>query len=498
MNQVVEPAVAAPPAQEKQIFGQPRGIATLFLTEMWERFSFYGARAMLVLFMTATVARGGLGISDKTATAVYGLFLGGGYLTGIFGGWIADRLIGAQRAVVAGGLFIMTGNAMLTSGNAKLFFLGLLVTMLGVGLLKPNASNIVGKLYPEGGARRDAGFSIFYMGINLGSVGGSELVPLVAQYFGWHAGFALPAVGMVFGLAQFLLTRQFLKGHGADRAPDSSRGSWLPVIALAVIIGTLIILAWTNLIQVNPSAIGSSATWALSVLALGYFGYLLMFAGLEPAERKRVFVLIALFIGSALFWAGFEQQGASLNLFAERYTDRHMFGGELAAGMLQGVNPFFIIVFAPVLAAVWLGLERHNRDFSPPAKFALGLMLMGAGFLIMYFASLHVMAGTKVLPTWLVFTYLCHSIGELCLSPVGLSSMTKLAPGRFVGQVMGLWFVSMALGGNLAGQLSGEIDATNLESLPGLFLKVFWWGAISGLLMLAVAPMLKRLMGGVR
>ena len=497
MSQVVETAVAAP-AEGRQIFGQPRGIATLFLTEMWERFSFYGARAMLVLFMTATVATGGLGIPDKTANAVYGLFLAGGYLSGIFGGWIADRLLGAQRAVIAGGLFIMTGNAMLTSGNAKFFFLGLLVTMLGVGLLKPNVSNIVAQLYPEGGARRDAGFSIFYMGINLGSVGGSELVPWFAHRFGWHAGFGLPAAGMVFGLLQFLLTRRYLRGHGAERAPDAKGGSWLPVVVLAAVIATLSLLAWTGSIQIDASAIGGAATWGLSVLALGYFGYLLLFAGLDSAERKRVFVMIALFIGSALFWAGFEQQGASLNLFAERYTDRHMFGGELAAGMLQGINPAFIIIFAPILAAVWLGLERRNRDFSAPVKFALGLLLMGAGFLVMYFASLHVLGGTKVLPTWLVLTYLLHSLGELCLSPVGLSSMTKLAPGRFVGQVMGLWFVSMALGGNLAGQLSGEYDSTNLVSLPGLFLKVFWWGAISGGVMLLFAPLLKRLMGAVR
>ena len=497
MSQVVDTAVAAP-AEERQIFGQPRGIATLFLTEMWERFSFYGARAMLVLFMTAAVAAGGLGISDKTANAVYGLFLAGGYLSGIFGGWIADRLLGAQRAVIAGGLFIMTGNAMLTSGNAKFFFLGLLVTMLGVGLLKPNVSNIVAQLYPEGGARRDAGFSIFYMGINLGSVGGSELVPWFAHRFGWHAGFGLPAAGMVFGLLQFLLTRRYLRGCGAERAPDAKRGSWLPVIVLAAIIAILSFLAWTGSMQVDASAIGSAATWVLSVLALGYFGYLLLFAGLDSAERRRVFVMIALFIGSAMFWAGFEQQGASLNLFAERYTDRHMFGGELPAGMLQGVNPAFIIIFAPVLAGVWLALERRKRDFSAPVKFALGLLLMGGGFLVMYFASLHVLGGTKVLPTWLVCTYLLHSLGELCLSPVGLSSMTKLAPGRFVGQVMGLWFVSMALGGNLAGQLSGEYDSTNLVSLPGLFSKVFWWGAISGGVMLLCAPVLKRLMGAVR
>ena len=497
MSQVVETAVATP-AEDRQIFGQPRGLATLFLTEMWERFSFYGARAMLVLFMTAAISKGGLGITDKTANAVYGLFLAGGYLSGIFGGWIADRLVGAQRAVVAGGLFIMTGNAMLTAGDARIFFLGLLVTMLGVGLLKPNASNIVAQLYPEGGARRDAGFSFFYMGINMGSVGGSLLVPWFASLYGWHAGFALPATGMVIGLVQFLLTRRYLKGHGAERVPDAQRGSWIPVIALAAIIAVLCALALHGSIQVDASAIGSAATWAFSVLALGYFAYLILFAGLDPAERNRVFVMIALFIGSAMFWAGFEQMGASFNLFAERYTDRHMFGMEIPAGMLQGVNPTFIIIFAPVLAAVWLGLGRRNRDFSAPVKFAFGLMLMGGGFLVMYFASLHVLGGTKVLPAWLVFTYLLHSLGELCLSPVGLSSMTKLAPGRFVGQVMGLWFVSMALGGNLAGQLSGEYDSTHLESLPGLFMKVFLWGAISGVVMLLFAPLLKRLMGNVR
>jgi len=497
MSQVVDTATAAP-AEEPQIFGQPRGIATLFLTEMWERFSFYGARAMLVLFMTASVATGGLGIPDKTANAVYGLFLAGGYLSGIFGGWIADRLIGAQRAVISGGVFIMAGNSMMTAGNARIFFLGLLVTMLGVGLLKPNASNIVARLYPEGGARRDAGFSIFFMGINTGSFAGSLLVPWFAHYFGWHAGFALPATGMIIGLAQFLLTRHYLKGHGAEAIPDAQRGSWIPVIALGVIIAVLCALALNGSIQIDASQIGQAATWAFLVLALGYFGYLTLFAGLDAAERKRVFVVIALFIGSAMFWAGFEQMGASFNLFAERYTDRHLFGADIPAGMFQGVEPACIILFAPVVAAVWLGLGKRNRDFSAPVKFAFGLLLMGAGFLVMYFASLHVLAGTKVLPTWLVLTYVLHSLGELCLSPVGLSSMTKLAPSRFVGQVMGLWFVSMALGGNLAGQLSGEYDSTHLESLPGLFIKVFWWGTISGGVMLLFAPLLKRLMGTVR
>jgi proton-dependent oligopeptide transporter, POT family len=497
MNQAVDTAVSASAPEGKQIFGQPRGLATLFLTEMWERFSYYGARAILVLFMTAAVTNGGLGVSDETASSVYGLYLAGGYFSGLFGGWISDRLIGQQRAVLAGGVFIMTGNAMMASGSALMFFVGLLVAMLGVGLLKPNVSAIVAHLYPEGGSRRDAGFSIFYMGINTGSFLGSTLVPIVAARFGWHTGFALPAIGMLFGLIQFLATRHYLGVRGVERA-DTRRGSWAPVIVLALAIVIVTALAMNGALKVDANAIGASATWLMSILAILYFAYLLFFAGLPAEERNRVWVMVALFIGSATFWAGYEQMGASFNLFADRYTDRHMLGLDIPAGVLQGVNPALIILFAPILAALWLALGRRNRDLSAPLKFALGLLFLGAGFFVMYIASLHVLSGAKVLPTWLVCTYLLHTLGELCLSPVGLSSMTKLAPKRFVGQVMGLWFLSMALGGNLAGQLSGEYDSSNLESLPALFLKIFWWGAIGGGAMLLFTPLLKRLTGNVR
>lgn len=489
---------AAVPPEGEQLFGQPRGLTTLFLTEMWERFSFYGARAILILFMTATFSRGGLGMTDKTASSIYGLYLAGGYLTGLAGGWIADRLIGAQRAVFAGGMLIMVGNAMLASGKTQVFFLGMLVTTLGVGLLKPNVSAIVGRLYPAGGSRRDAGFSIFYMGINIGSALGSLLVPWCAHYFGWHAGFALPAAGMLLGLVQFVATRHYLGARGVTRETDATQGSWTPVVILGLVIAALIGLALYGSLQIDANAISDAATWVFSALALGYFGYLLLFAGLQGDERKRVYVMLALFIGSAVFWAGFEQMGASFNLFADRYTDRRVFGFEIPAGVLQGANPIFIILFAPVLAAVWLNLGRRNRDLSAPGKFALGLLLMGGGFFVMYLASLRVLTGEKVLPTWLICTYLLHALGELCLSPVGLSSMTKLAPTRFSGQVMGLWFVSLALGDNLAGQLSGEFDSSNLLSLPGLFLKIFWWGAIGGAVMLLFTPLLKRLMGSIR
>ncbi len=498
MVQAADSALAAPASSGKEIFGQPRGLGALFLTEMWERFTYYGMRAILILFMVASVADGGLGIKDKTASSIYGLYLAGTYLLTLFGGWMADRLIGAQRAVLTGGLLIMIGNAMLASGTTQIFFLGLVVNVCGVGMLKPNISAMVAQLYPEGGSRRDAGFSIFYMGINLGSFLGSLLVPLFASWLGWHWGFALPAVGMLFGLLQFVSTRHYLGAAGRERAPDSQRGSWYPVIALVAIIVVIAALSITGTIQIDPVAVSAAASWLIVLLAVAYFAYLLFFAGLSPIERGRVYVLIALFVGCATFWAGFEQMGASFNLFAARYTERHLFGWEMPAGVLQAVNPFLIICLAPVFAVIWLRLGRSNRDLSAPAKFATGLILLGLGFLVMYFASLHVLGGSKVLPTWLIATFALHSCGELCLSPVGLSSMTKLAPPRFVGQVMGVWFLATALGNNLAGQLSGEYDSGSLASLPGLFIKIFWWGAIAGLLMLLLTPVLKRLMAGVK
>jgi proton-dependent oligopeptide transporter, POT family len=497
MSQTLETAVPSLPA-EREIFGQPRGLFTLFLTEMWERFTYYGMRAMLILFMVDVVPHGGLGIDDRSASSIYGLYLAVGYLLSLLGGYVADRLIGQQRAVLMGGTLIMIGNATLISGTAQVFFLGLLINVFGVGLLKPNISAIVAQLFPEGGSRRDAGFSIFYMGINLGSFFGSWLVPLFAFRYGWHFGFALPAAGMLLGLVQFLASRRYLATCGLAMAPDAKRGSWLPIVLFLVAIALIAALAATGRITLDANLLAWACSWLIGLLATAYFTYLLFFAGLTGVERHRVLVLIALFIGCAIFFAGYEQMGASFNLFSQRYTDRHIFGYLVPAGVLQAVNPFMVIVFAPILAAVWLALGRRNRDLSAPAKFAAGLIFMGAGFLVMYFASGYVLAGQKVAMTWLCVTYLLHTFGELCLSPVGLSSMTKLVPTRFVGQVLGVWFLATALGTNLAGQLSGDYDASRLESLPALFMKIFWWGAIGGGIMLALTPTLKRLMSGVK
>jgi POT family proton-dependent oligopeptide transporter len=487
------PAAVAPGAT---IFGQPRGLATLFLTEMWERFTYYGIQSVLILFMAAAVSRGGLGLDDKTSSSVFGLFLGSTYLLGLLGGWIADRLLGAQRAVISGGTLIAAGSVLLAVGNTPVFFLGLLVNAMGVGLLKPNVSAIVASLYPEGGARRDAGFSIFYMGINIGAVLGSAIVPVCAEYFGWRLGFALPALFMALGVAQFLWTRSYLGAAGLQPA-HARRGSWTPVIVFLAAVAVIVILALTRTVTLDAAVLVRAASWGYGLLALAYFVYLLFFAGLTAVERKRALVMVALFVASATFWAGYYQQGGSFNLFAERYTDRHIFGWEMPAGVLQAVNPFFVITLAGVFAALWIALGKRGRDPLASAKFGVALIFLGVGFLVMYFAAQHVLAGQLVLPTWLVLTYFVHTCGELCLSPVGLSYMSKLAPPRFVGQAMGVWFLSLALGGNLAGVLTGQYDARHLESLPGLFLKIFWYGVIVGAVMLLLTPAVKKLMAGV-
>jgi POT family proton-dependent oligopeptide transporter len=495
MNELAHTTVVTA-AQGKTIFGQPRGLATLFLTEMWERFTYYGMRAVLILYMVAAAREGGLGIDDRTANNAYGLYVGSTYLFGLLGGWIADRLIGSQRAVIGGALFIIVGNLLLTLGNTPIFFLGLLVIAVGIGLLKTNCSAMVAGLYPEGGSRRDAGFSAFYMGINLGAFIGPLLVPVFATWLGYRWCFVLPAFGMALGLAQFMWTRHYL-GH-AGAAAVGQRGSWTPIIVIAALLGAVVIAVLSGALRINAVSLAASVSWAMGVLAIAYFVYLLFFARLNGTERNRVLVMVALFAASVLFWAGYEQTGASFNLFAQRYTDRNVFGWNMPAGVLQAVDPLFVIIFAPVFAAVWIALGKRDRDLTASAKFGVGMIFLGAGFLVMYLAAQRVLSGALVLPTWLVLTYLLHTFAELCLSPVGLSYFSKLAPPRFVGQAMGMWFLSLALGSNLAGQLSGQVDPSHLESLPALFLKIFWYGVIGGAVMLLLAPYVKRMMAGVR
>jgi len=482
-------------------FGHPRGLATLFFTEMWERFTYYGMRAILVLFLVAAVSTGGFGINDKTATAIYGLYTASAYLASLPGGWIADRLIGAQRAVLAGGAAISLGNAMLAmSSSPRGFYIGLVIVVLGIGLLKPNASAIVADLYPEGGARLDAGFTVFYMGINVGGFLGPLVTGWALVHFGARAGFAAASFFMGVGVLQFYLTRRHLGTAGAF-IPSTTRGRpWLYLwigVGLAALALAAVSCGW---IPVNAVALAQGATYAIVAMAVLYFLYYFIAAGLTREERRRGVVLVVLFLGSALFFSGYEQAGSSLNLFAQRYTDRAvgMIDFVIPAGWFQSLNSMFIIIFAPFFAWLWVALARANLNPSAPAKFALGVMLMGSGFLVMAGASAIVASGSKVLPYWLIMTYLLHTFGELCLSPVGLSFYTKLTPKRFVGQMMGMWFLSLSLGNLVAGLIAGEFDADNVAAMPGQYMRIVYFTLGLGAVLLALSRPVKKLMGNVQ
>ena len=491
------PTPAAAAEAEPMLFGHPRGLATLFFTEMWERLTYYGIQSILILFMVAATGRGGLGFGDRSGNAIAGLYFGGTYLLSLFGGWVADRLIGGRQAVLAGGVLITAGNALLAAGGTRLFFLGLIFNVLGVGLLKPNVSATVGELYPEGGSRRDAAFSLFYMGINIGSLLGPMFVPVVARQYGWHAGFALPALGMLMGVAQFLATRRYL-GHAGDAPAAAKPRSWLALWSFVAAIAAITAVMLSGGVTVDPVTLSETVSWLVGTLMGGYLLYLALFGGLAGEERSRVFAMMALFAASTVFWMAYMQMFGSFTLFAQRYTDLDILGWRMPAGATQTINPIFIIALAPVFAALWVRRGRRGRDLSPPAKFAWGLLLMAASMLVMYAAAMRVMHGAKVSLLWLTATYFLNACGELCLSPVGLSSTTKLAPARFAGQSMGLWFLTLTLGSFLAGLFSGDYNAHRLATLPALYLRLFWWTAGGGVVMLLITPPVKRLMAGVR
>jgi POT family proton-dependent oligopeptide transporter len=483
-------------------FGHPRGLATLFFTEMWERFTYYGMRAILVLFLVAQISSGGFGIDDKTADAIYGLFTAGAYLAALPGGWIADRLTGPRVAVLLGGIGITAGNTLLAiAGSLPAFCIGLLVIVLGVGLLKPNVSALVADLYPEGGARLDAGFTVFYMGINLGGFLGPLVTGAAAALIGPRAPFAAAALFMGLGVLQYQLTQRHLGEAGRTwGASQSAQRPW-PHFWIGVGVLVLVVAAcWAGVIPLNPVSLAQATLTIISSVAVLYFAYLFLAADLSAEEKRRAVVIVVLFLGSVLFWAGYEQAGSSLNLFADRYTDRALEGLHfvIPTGWLQSVNSLFIIIFAPVVAWAWVALGRRNLNPSAPAKFAIGVILMGVGFLIMAVAATYVAHGSKVLPTWLCLTYLLHTFGELCLSPVGLSYTTKLAPKRLVGQMMGMWFLSLSIGNIWAGLIAGEFDANNTAAMPGQYLHIVYFAVGLGAALLLLSRPVKKLMGEVK
>lgn len=484
---------------DRGFFGHPAGMSSLFFTELWERFSYYGMRALLVLFLVDQVGEnGGLGLDDRTATAIYGLYTAGVYIMGLPGGWLADRVLGAQRALLIGAILIAFGHLVLAlPGGLSLFCAGLTLIVLGTGLLKPNIAALVAELYPEGGSRRDAGFTVFYMAINIGALFGPFVTAWLAQRHGWHVGFLAAAVGMIAGVAWFLATRRRLGDAGrepASRASDPvrlARDRRHAAIGVALLLGVLA-LCFAGVVPVSATLLQGGAIYVILLLSVAWFVYLLAFAGLDTHERGRVFTLLALFVASAVFWSGFEQAGSSLTLFAERFTDRVVGSFEIPTGWFQILNAAYIVVFAPLFSLLWVALARAGHDLSTPAKFALGLLGMGGGFLVMAAASKLVVDGGQVAPTWLVVTYLLHTWGELALSPVGMSATSQLVPRRFSGQSLGLWYASLALGSLVASRIAGEFDVNNIPAMPAQYMRIFWWGAITAAVLLALLPLFRR------
>ncbi|HMP99428.1 MAG TPA: peptide MFS transporter [Cyclobacteriaceae bacterium] len=489
----------------KTFFGHPRGLATLFFTEMWERFSYYGMRAILILFMTTDTAMQGMGLNTETAGAIYGLYTAGVYLLTLPGGWLADNVFGQRKAIWYGGIIIMLGHLLLAiPGSNNIFFLGLAFVAAGTGLLKPNVSTIVGDLYPEGGARRDAGFSVFYMGINLGAFLGPLVVSFLAEKVDWHLGFAAAAVGMFFGLIQFRLTHGYLGEVGIRPSAKEDTHTGKGNLMLALVLGVVLIvflallqfMGYIDLTQARGLAEGIGIL--IVTVTIFYFLYILVAGGLDADERKKVIVIFFLFIGAALFWSGFEQAGSTLNLFARDYTNRFIFGWEMPAGVLQNVNPGFVIILAPLFGALWVKLAIKNLNPATPLKFGFGLVLMGLGFLVMYFAAGIVSDATKPGMFFLILTYFLHTSGELTLSPVGLSATTKLAPKRYVGQMMGIWFVGASLGNLIAGLYAGGFDPDDSSQLPSLFMSIVQFAIGAGIVFVIISPVLRKWMGQVK
>jgi POT family proton-dependent oligopeptide transporter len=440
-------------AVDRGFFGHPRGLSTLFFTEMWERFSYYGMRAFLILYMVAPVAAGGLGFTDARAASIYGTYTGSAWAASIVGGLIADRLLGQYRTVLVGGIIIAAGHFTLAFKSLPSFYAGLALIVMGTGCLKPNVSTLVGSLYPQGDTRRDAGFSLFYMGINLGATLGPLIAGYLAQNVNWHIGFACAGVGMTLGLVQYVAGRGRLE-QGIAR------------------------LGHTAVAADAPARTQTKAASRLSA-----------------DEWKRIVAIVFFFAAAVVFWGAYEQAGSTLNLFADRYTRNQAFGFSFPSSWFQSVQPIFVMLLAPVFAWLWLRLGR--RQPSVPAKFALGLLFMGLSFAVLIPAGSLAQsgAGVRVSPWFLVWSYFISELGELCVSPIGLSAVTKLAPLRIVGLMMGVWFLSNAFGNKLAGWAAGFFGTVPLHDL---FREVTLVLLVSAAVMFALVKPIKRLMAGVQ
>ncbi|WP_327753508.1 peptide MFS transporter [Sphingobium sp. SJ10-10] len=494
----VSTAAGAGAGTGKTWLGHPRGLFLLFFVEMWERFSFYGMRALLIFYLTQHFL-----FSDRDASYAYGAYMSLIYISPLMGGYLADRYLGQRKAVLFGGVVIAIGHIILglESDDAGamglgLFWFGLATVITGTGFLKSSVSALVGQLYPRDDMRRDPAYTIFYMGINLGATIGPVICGYLGQTWGWHWGFGAASVGMIAGVIGFMLCKPLLQGRGEP--PDPARlkervggvisREWLVYLSSLASIA----LCWF-LIQ-SHAIVG----WMLAAASVAVVLYILWeaFGRMERIGRDRMLAALFLLVINPIFWGLYEQTGSSLSLFTDRYTNRHILGFHVPASMFQSVNAAYILMFGPVIAGLWIWLAKRGWEPSTPAKFGIALALVGAGFLIL-------VAGTgapgTLTPVLFIFLlYLCHTLGELCLSPVGLSAMSKLAPSRMIGLMMGIWFLAMALGeyaaGLIAAATGGEGGAASRGDVLAVYSQIGWWSVGAGLVVMALAPLVKRLM----
>lgn len=488
-------------ALDNGFMGHPKPLRSLFFTEMWERFSYYSIRPLLVLFMVATVGSGGFGFDETTASAIYGIFAGSLYLAAVPGGWLADNWLGQERALWWGSIIIALGHlciALSAMFGMSLFFMGLVFIVLGSGLFKTCISVMVGALYPKGDVRRDSGFTLFYMGINIGALLAALIVGVFKEKGLWHIGFGVGGLGMLVSLlvyrfaAQKNLTRYArAKNIVADWETANDRfsniGRW--VIGFIVLLAVLFVTISTGMLPFNPELVAEYMTYIIAGVVLLYFVVMFLSPRLDKTDKLRLLICLILIIGSTLFWSSFEQQPTSFNLFADRYTDLNVMGFEIPSIWFQSLNPLFILLLAPIVSIIWVKLGKRGLEPNSMMKFAMGMLLAAAGFALMIFAAKIVVTnpGALASPLWLVGSLLLLTLGELALSPVGLSSMTKLAPKGMQGQMMGLFFASVALGNLVAAFFGGHVSADKIEGLPTLFTTMTVFLAVTAVILLVLA-----------
>ena len=503
-----EASAAELQALDNGFMGHPAPLRSLFFTEMWERFSYYSIRPLLVLFMVATVSSGGFGFDEVTASAIYGIFAGSLYLAAVPGGWLADNWLGQERALWWGSIVIALGHlciALSAMFGMTLFFVGLICIVLGSGLFKTCISVMVGALYPKGDSRRDGGFTLFYMGINIGALLAALIVGVFKEKGMWHVGFGVGGLGMLVSLLTYRfiarknLTR-YAQAKGVDAEWEQSNdhykniGRWVGGFVALLVAAVLLIS--TGMVSFNPEMVAEYMTYIIAAVVILYFAIMFISPRLDKTDKLRLLICFILIIGSTLFWSSFEQQPTSFNLFADRYTDLNVMGFEIPSIWFQSLNPLFILILAPIVSIIWVKLGNRGLEPSSMAKFALGMLLAAAGFALMIFASKSILAPGAGLasPLWLVGSLLLLTLGELALSPVGLSSMTKLAPKGMQGQMMGLFFASIAMGNLVAAFFGGHVSADKIEGLPTLFTTMTIFLVVSAVILLVLAKPINNML----